>query len=104
MKPTHSPTAVYAPEPLTLAPGQALSPAQGFSQPIVVIQQQPTEQNWLKAHGGQLVAAGGAGVLVVAVLLALAIVAVAVGIGAISCALGWVVLKSVINEQPTSKK
>ena len=97
MTPTDGRTAVYTPEPLTIGPGQALSPAQGFTQPVVVVQQAAPEPSWLKTHGGQLIAAGGAGVLVVAVLLAVAVVAVAVGIGAISCALGWLVIKSLIG-------
>lgn len=99
MKPTQARTAVYTPEPLTLSYGQALRPAEGFPQPFVVVQQQAPQTSWFKAHGGQLVAAGGAGVLVVAVLLAIAVVAVAVGIGAISCAIGWVVLKGLMGPQ-----
>lgn len=99
MTPTDGRTAVYTPQPLTIGPGQALSPAQGFSQPVVVVQQAAPEPSWLKAHGGQLIAAGGAGALVVAVLLAVAVVAVAIGLGAISLAVGWLVIKSLIGDQ-----
>ncbi|WP_033314677.1 hypothetical protein [Streptomyces iakyrus] len=103
MTPSDGPTRVYSPEPLMVGPGQALSPAQGFQSPqIVVVQQQAPEPSWLRQHAGQLVAAGGAGALVVAVLLAVALVAVAVGIGAISCAIGWCVIKSLMG--PNSKK
>lgn len=100
MSPTNDRPQVYAPQPITIGPGQALSPAQGFQSPqIVVIQQQPPAPSWLRQHAGQLIAAGGAGALVVAVLLAVALVAVAIGIGAISCAIGWYVLKSLMGPQ-----
>lgn len=100
MTPSDGPTRVYSPEPLIVGPGQSLTPAQGFQSPqIVVVQQQPPAVSWLRQHGGQLIAAGGAGALVVAVLLAVALVAVAVGIGAISCAIGWYVIKSLMGPQ-----
>lgn len=103
MNPTDSRTQVYTPQPITIGPGQALSPAQGFQSPqIVVLQQQAPEPSWLKAHAGQLIAGAGAGALVVAVLLAVALVAVAIGIGAISCAIGWYVIKSLMG--PETKK
>ena len=60
MTPSDGPTRVYSPEPLIIGPGQALSPAQGFQAPqIVVVQQQAPEPSWLRQHAGQLVAAGG---------------------------------------------
>lgn len=95
-------TPVYAPQPITLGPGQTLSPAQGCQTAPVVIVQQAPEPSWLRQHAGQIIAAGGAGALVVAVLLAVALVAVAVGIGAISCAIGWYVIKSLMGSD--SKK
>ncbi|WP_433860281.1 hypothetical protein [Streptomyces kronopolitis] len=103
MSPQETATAVYSPQPLTIGPGQALSPAHGFqTASVVVVQQQAPQPSWLKAHAGQLIAGAGAGGLVIAVLLAVAVVAVAIGIGAISCALGWLVIKSLIGDQ--SKK
>ncbi|GAA3262764.1 hypothetical protein GCM10010260_84320 [Streptomyces filipinensis] len=99
MSPSGAPTPVYTPQPIVLGPGQALAPAAGFQgSPVVIIQQAAPEQSWLKAHAGQLIAAGGAGAIVVAVLLAVAVVAIAVGIGAISCALGWFVIKSLMGQ------
>jgi hypothetical protein len=104
MTPADGPTRVYTPEPLVVGPGQVLSPAQGFygATPVVIVQQPAPAPSWLRQHAGQLIAAGGAGALVVAVLLAVALVAVAVGIGAISCAIGWWVIKSLMG--PDSKK
>ncbi|WP_331718770.1 hypothetical protein OG379_41435 (plasmid) [Streptomyces sp. NBC_01166] len=67
--------------------------------PYVIVQQAAPAPSWTRQHAGQIVAAGGAGVLVVAVLLAVAVVAVAVGIGAISCAIGWLVIKSLMGSQ-----
>jgi hypothetical protein len=93
------PTPVYMPQPLNLGVGGALSAVQGVSQPLIVVQQTPPADSWLKAHSGQLIAAGGAGAIVVAVLLAAAVVAIAVGVGAISCALGWLVIRSVIGPE-----
>jgi hypothetical protein len=100
--PYDAPTRVYDPTPLVIGPGQSLMPAQGFSQPIVVIQQAAPPESWLKAHAGQLVAGFGAGGLVVAALLAVALVAVAVGIGAICAAIGFMVIKSLLGQE--SKK
>ncbi|MEU1224846.1 hypothetical protein [Streptomyces microflavus] len=97
----YGPERVYTPQPLHVGPGQALSVPQslGQSPAYVIVQQAAPAPSWLRQHAGQLVAAGGAGALVVAVLLAVAIVAVAVGIGAISCALGWLVIKSLMGPQ-----
>ncbi|WP_407841861.1 hypothetical protein ACE1OC_41580 (plasmid) [Streptomyces sp. DSM 116496] len=97
----YEPTPVYTPQPIYVGPGQALSVPQSLQQPpaYVIVQQAPVQPSWLRQHAGQLVAAGGAGALVVAVLLAVAVVAVAIGIGAISCALGWLVIKSLMGPQ-----
>ncbi|MEU4986810.1 MULTISPECIES: hypothetical protein [Actinomycetes] len=101
MSDPYGPTQVYTPTPIHIGPGQALSVPQSLQQPApyVIVQQAAPAPSWLRQHAGQLVAAGGAGALVVAVLLAVAIVAVAVGIGAISCALGWLVIKSLMGPQ-----
>lgn len=95
---------VYTPTAIQVGPGQALSVPQSFDRPpgYVIVQQAATRPSWTREHAGQIVAAGGAGVLVVGVLLAVAVVAVAIGIGAISCALGWLVIKSLMG--PDSKK
>lgn len=95
---------VYQPQPIQITPGQALSAPQTLGQPpaYVIVQQAPAEPSWLRQHAGQLIAAGGAGALVVVTLLAVALVAVAVGIGAISTALGWFVIKSLMS--PEDKK
>ncbi|MER6195744.1 MULTISPECIES: hypothetical protein [Streptomyces] len=101
MTDTYGPPKVYTPTPIHVGPGQALSVPHSLGQPLpyVIVQQAPVEPSWLRQHGGQIIAAGGAGALVVAVLLAVAVVAVAIGIGAISCALGWLVIKSLIGPQ-----
>ncbi|MFF6787344.1 hypothetical protein [Streptomyces sp. NPDC012510] len=92
---------VYTPQPITVTPQQPLSAPQSLYQPpaYVIVQQAAPEPSWLRQHGGQLIAAGGAGALVIAVLLAVAVVAVAVGIGAVSCALGWLVIKTLLGPQ-----
>lgn len=98
--PYDAPTRVYDPTPILIGPGQSLSPAQGYQSPVIVVQQAaPVQQSWLKAHSGELVAGFGAGGLVIAALLAVAVVAVAVGIGAISCAIGFYVIKSLIGSE-----
>ncbi|MFK0182558.1 hypothetical protein ACIQVR_42160 [Streptomyces xanthochromogenes] len=101
MTPSDGPARVYTPEPLYLAPGQALSVPQSLGQPApyVIVQQAAPAPSWLRQHAGQLVAAGGAGALVVAVLLAVAVVAVAVGIGALSCGVGYLVVKTLMGQQ-----
>lgn len=104
MKPPTNPLPVYTPTPLqngSYSPYGALSVPQSAQQApaYVIVQQAAPEPSWLRQHAGQLVAAGGAGALVVAVLLAVAVVAVAVGIGAISCAVGWLVIKSLMGPQ-----
>lgn len=99
-KPLQAPTAAYDPTPVIVQPGQALSPAQGYTAPqIVMVQQAPPEKSWLKTHSGELIAGAGAGLLVIALLLAVAVVAVAVAIGIVSATVGMVVLKSLINDK-----
>ncbi|MXG30503.1 hypothetical protein [Streptomyces sp. YIM 132580] len=97
----YGPETVYTPTPIHIGPGQALSVPQSLQQPspYVIVQQAAPAPSWARQHAGQIVAAGGAGVLVVAVLLAVAVVAVAVGIGAISCAIGWLVIKTLMGSQ-----
>lgn len=92
---------VYQPQPLVVDQTQALNPAQGFTQPVMVIQASKPEPagSWLSTHKTDVIAAGGAGVLAITLMLTLAIVAVAVAIGAISCALGWLVLRSAMGPQ-----
>jgi hypothetical protein len=97
-RPLEVPTAVYDSQPVIVGPGQALSPAQGYTGPqIVVMQQAAPEVSWLKAHSGQLVAGAGAGTILVAVLLAVAVVAVAVTIGIVSATVGLIVIKSLMG-------
>ncbi|MFD7615311.1 hypothetical protein [Streptomyces sp. NPDC059828] len=104
MKPPTNPLPVYTPTAIPNAAYGALSVPQSPSQPsYVIVQQAAPELSWLRQHGGQLIAAGGAGVLVLAGLLAVAVVAVAVSVGAISCALGWLVIKSLMGPQQTKK-
>jgi hypothetical protein len=105
MKPPVNPLPVYTPTAIPNAAYGPLSVSQGLGQPpaYVIVQQAAPEPSWLRQHGGQLIAAGGAGVLVLAGLLAVAVVAVAVSVGAISCALGWLVIKSVMNPKQTKK-
>jgi hypothetical protein len=89
------PTAVYTPEPLIVGPGQALSPAQGYTQPVVVIQQAAPQQSWLKEHQGQLIAGGAAAVLGIGIFLAIAVVAIAVAVTGTVC---LVVIKTLFGE------
>lgn len=94
------PTRVYDPQPIIVGHGQALSPAQGYTQPqIIVMQQAAPEQSWLKAHSGELVAGGAAGVIVIGLLLAVAVVAIAVAVGAVSVAGAWIVIKGMAGQQ-----
>ncbi|MFC8500648.1 hypothetical protein ACFVDU_32550 [Streptomyces albidoflavus] len=97
----YEPPPVYTPTPIHIGPGQALSAPQSLQQPpaYVVVQQAAPAPSWLRQHSGQLIAGAGAGVLVVALLLAVAVVAVAVGIAAISAAIGWLVIKSLMGQQ-----
>ncbi|MEV0938716.1 hypothetical protein AB0J05_49650 [Streptomyces phaeochromogenes] len=99
-----TPEHVYTPTPLHIAPGQALSAPQSLQHPpaYVIVQQAAPQPSWLSQNGGKLIAGAGAGALVVAVLLAVAVVAVAVGVGAISLAIGWYVIKSLMG--PETKK
>lgn len=78
----HVPAAVYE---------EAVARSGGY-QPVIVVQA-PAAQRQV----APLVLAGvvGGG-LVVAVLLAVAVVAVAVGIGAISCTIGWLVIRQLV--------
>jgi hypothetical protein len=104
MNQPYGPPPVYTPTPIYVGPGQALSAPQSLQQlqqppTCVIVQQSAPEPSWLRQHSGQLIAAGGAGAIVVAVLLAVAVVAVAVGIGAISCAIGWYVLKTLVGPE-----
>lgn len=104
MTPLQPPTKVYDPQPVIVGPGQALSPAQGYQGPqIVVMQQAAPEQTWLKKHSGELIAGAGAGIVLVAVLLAVAVVAVAVTIGIVSATVGLIVIKSLMGNGGTKK-
>jgi hypothetical protein len=99
-QPYEAPTRLYDPTPTVVGPGQVLMPAQGYQSPTIVINQAaPLPKSWLSEHSGQIIAGLGAGGLVVAALLAVAIVAVAVGIGAISCAIGWLVIRSLMGTE-----
>lgn len=75
--------------------------AQSGGQPPVIVIQAPAPQ---KQYGPLLLAGVVGGGLVVAMLLAVAVVAVAVGIGAISCAIGWLVIRSLVNTQQKGGK
>lgn len=65
----------------------------GGPAPVIVIQA-PAPQ---KQYAPLILAGVVGGGLVVAMLLAVAVVAVAVGIGAISAAIGWIVIKSLMG-------
>jgi hypothetical protein len=101
MKPPTNPLPVYTPTPVQNSPYGALSAPQSLQQPptYVIVQQAPTETSWLAQNAGKLIAGAGAGGLVVAVLLAVAVVAIAIGVGAISCAIGYCVIKTLMGSQ-----
>ena len=63
------------------------------AQPVVIVQQQQS-----RPIGRYVAGAAGAGILAVSLLLAIAVVAVAVAVGAVSCAVGWVALKSMTGK------
>lgn len=63
----------------------------GGGQPPVIVVQAPAPQ---RQYGPLLLAGVVGGGLVVALLLAVAVVAVAVGVGAVSCTIGWLVIKN----------
>lgn len=75
----HVPAAVY---------DEAVARSGGY-QPVIIMQAPPAP----KQYGPLLLAATVGGGLVVAALLAVAVVAVAVGVGAISCTIGWLVIR-----------
>ena len=62
----------------------------GGQAPVIVLQQ-PAPQ---RQYGPLLLAATVGGGLLVAVLLALAVVATAVAVGAVSCTVGWLVIRN----------
>ncbi|MGW1496820.1 hypothetical protein [Streptomyces sp. NPDC002402] len=78
----HVPAAMYDQAVQQAGPG---APA-----PVIVIQA-PAPQ---KQYGPLLLAGVVGGGLVVALLLAVAVVAVAVGVGAVSCSIGWLVIRN----------
>jgi hypothetical protein len=73
---------------------QAVAQAAGTGQAPVIVVQAPAPP---KQYGALLLAATVGGGLVVAMLLAVSVVAIAVGIGAISCTVGWLVIRSLLN-------
>ncbi|CAI4175604.1 hypothetical protein ABWI13_32260 [Streptomyces koyangensis] len=80
----HIPAALYQQAVQQAGPG---APA-----PVIVVQAPAAQQQ--KPYGPLLLAGVVGGGLVVALLLAVAVVAVAVGIGAVSCTVGWLVIRN----------
>ena len=81
----HVPSAIY-----TQAMQQA---APGAGQPVIVVQA-PQPQ---RRYGGLLLTAGIGGVLLIGLLLSIAVVATAVAVGAISCSIGWLVIRGLMK-------
>ncbi|MER5733946.1 hypothetical protein ABT084_37420 [Streptomyces sp. NPDC002138] len=72
----------------------------GGPAPVIVIQAPAPP----KQYAPLILAGVVGGGLVVAMLLAVAVVAVAVGIGAISAAIGWIVIRSLMNSHVKGAK
>lgn len=77
----HVPAAAY---------DQAVQHAPAGQAPVIVLQA-PAPQ---RQYGPLLLAAAVGGGLLVSVLLALAVVAAAVAVGAVSCTVGWLVIRN----------
>lgn len=77
----HVPAAAY---------DQAVQHAPAGQAPVIVVQAPAPP----KQYGPLLLAAVVGGGLVVAMLLALAVVATAVAVGAVSCTIGWLVIRN----------
>lgn len=69
---------------------QAVQHAPAGQAPVIVLQA-PAPQ---RQYGPLLLAAAVGGGLLVSVLLALAVVAAAVAVGAVSCTVGWLVVRN----------
>lgn len=101
-----SPERVYTPQPIQIHPGQAYSPAQGYQGPhtVVVYQQPPVPRSWARTHAPDIALGIGATVAVTVLLVALAAFLVALATAAVTLTVAVVVVKSVFDKTPDTKK
>lgn len=103
---THNaPERVYTPEPIQIHPGQSYSPAQGYQGPhTVVVYQQAPPRSWARTHAPDIALGIGAAAAATVLLVAVAFVLVALATAAVTVTVAFLVVKSVFEKAPDSKK